>query len=304
MINYNIGYYLDKYDTLLPADEDITAIVNSLWYQYIKGKFDDEVWANFYDRELFDNRKFNNDNEQLNYDNIIKTIKIRLINKQRIYERMFNAFIADFNPLWNVDGVTGTIRESTHTGTDTDAHTGTENNTTSDSGTVTNTGKTDTTNTGKNSTTRTGNETNTPTGIEVNSESVTTYDSATHKDTVKNESSYTGRVDTHAYNNVKDEYYIDNANPLKQSYEIDGLNPLRETRNLSGSNNKTFNTQLQKTLNLKDNDLEMIIRQGNIGVTRSDELIQHALELFDSQLYDFVRYVTNDLISQVTYSIY
>ena len=153
MINYNIGYYLDKYDTLLPADEDITAIVNSLWYQYIKGKFDDEVWANFYDRELFDNRKFNNDNEQLNYDNIIKTIKIRLINKQRIYERMFNAFIADFNPLWNVDGVTGTIRESTHTGTDTDAHTGTENNTTSDSGTVTNTGKTDTTNTGKNSTT-------------------------------------------------------------------------------------------------------------------------------------------------------
>ena len=83
----NLGYYLDKYDTLLPEDTDVAAIANSLWYVYIKGKFNDEVWANFYDRELFDTKKFNLDNEDDIYSNIIKTIKIRLINRQRIYER-------------------------------------------------------------------------------------------------------------------------------------------------------------------------------------------------------------------------
>lgn len=320
----NVGYYLDTYDTLLPEDTDVASIADSLWYTYLKGKFDDEVWANFYDRELFDNRKFNNSDEQDNYDNIIKTIKIRLINRQRIYERMFNAFVADFNPLWNVDGVTGTIRESTHTGTDTDSKTGTENTSLSDKGTVINTGttettktgKADTTNTGKTDTTRSGNETNVPTGKEISENMVTTFDSNTFRDTKKTENSYDNRIDTHTYNNVKDEYKIDAQNPLKETYliddnnplkdkyKIDGTDPLKETRNLSGTNNTTFNTQLQKTLNLTDNDLEMVIRQGNIGVTRSDELLQHALELFDSSLYDWVRYVTNDLISQVTYSIY
>ena len=315
MVKYNIGYYLDEFDTLLPADEDVPAIVNSLWYQYIKTKFNDEVWANFYDRELFDNRKFNNDNDQLNYDNIIKTIKIRLINKQRIYDRMFNAFIADFNPLWNVDGVTGTIRESTHTGTDTDAHSGTDTQTGSGGHTNVRTGGVDYDYSGKETTDYKGTETTGYTGSETDTkggnvtveESHTTFDSATYNPTVKtvttpldtNTKSFTNRQDQKSFSNRADEKSFTNRK------DTETYKSVTDTYTMQNEQQQTlFNSSLTKTLNLKDNDLEMIIRQGNIGVTRSDELITHALELFDSQLYDFVRYVTNDLISQVTYSIY
>lgn len=324
----NIGHYLDKYDTLLPEDTDISAIADSLWYTYLKGKFNDEVWANFYDRELFDTRKFNLDDEDDIYDNIIKTIKIRLINRQRIYERMFNAFVADFNPLWNVDGVTGTIRESNHTGSITNTgktdttNTGQTDTTHTGESETTKTGKTDTTNTGQHSTTKSGNETSTPTGTEIDKNYNTTFDSSSYRDVSKTEKTFDTRQDTRTYNNVKDEYKVDAQNPLKESYVIDDENPLKDKYKIDAQNPlkdqykidplnplKTSykideQNPLKEQRNLTDNDLEMIIRQGNIGVTRSDELIMHALELFDSSLYDWVRYITNDLISQVTYSIY
>lgn len=311
----NIGYYLDTYDTLLPADSAVPGIVNELWYQYIKGKFDEEVWANFYDRELFDNRKFNHDNEQENYDNIVKTIKIRLINRQRIYERMFNAFVADFNPLWNVDGVTGTIRESTHTGTDTSSHTGTDTTTGTGGHTNVRTGSVDYDYTGKETTdykgtetdTKSGSETHTKGGTSTVEQSNTTFDSSTYNPVTKTVTTpldtdtlgFTNRQDTKTFTGRQDEKSFTNRKDSEK------YNSVTDTYTMQDESHETeYDSELQKTLNLLDKDLEMVIRQGNIGVTRSDELITHALELFDSQLYDFVRYVTNDLISQVTYSIY
>lgn len=311
----NIGYYLDTYDTLLPADSAVPGIANELWYQYIKGKFNDEVWANFYDRELFDNRKFNNDNEQLNYDNIVKTIKIRLINRQRIYERMFNAFVADFNPLWNVDGVTGTIRESTHTGTDTSSHTGTDTTTGTGGHTNVKTGSVDYDYTGKETTdykgtetdTKSGSETHTKGGTSTVEQSNTTFDSSTYNPVTKTVTTpldtdtlgFTNRQDTKTFTGRQDEKSFTNRKDSEK------YNSVTDTYTMQNEAQETeYDSELQKTLNLLDKDLEMVIRQGNIGVTRSDELITHALELFDSALYDFVRYVTNDLISQVTYSIY
>lgn len=323
MYNY-VGQYLDDYETLLPADSSVPDLANTLWYQYIKGKFNDKVWEDFYSRQIFNVMKFNNEDNDINYANIIKSIKIRLQTKARQYERMFNAFMSDYNPLWNVDGVTGTIRESKHTGTDTDAKTGTENTSLSDTGTITNTGKTTTKNEGKTTTqnegkssnTKSGNETNSPSGEEVLTKAVTTYDDDTFRNTERDTTSFTSRTDTHTYNSVKDTYEVDSQrplketyevdsqNPLKTTYEVDSQNPLEESRNLAGSNNTTFNTSLQKTLNLKDEDLEMVIRQGNIGITKSSELLQDTLSLYDNELMDFVHYVVNDCINQISYSIY
>lgn len=315
MNNSSIGYYLDKYETLLPSDTEVASIANSLWYQYIKGKFNDEVWANFYDRELFDNRKFNHDNDDDNYSNIIKTIKIRLINKQRVFERMFNAFTADFNPLWNVDGVTGTIRESTHTGTDTSAKSGSDTTSFSGGHYTERSGDIDYEYTGKDITEYKGSEKmdykgeekNTRGGDVTTTQSVTTYDDDTFnpatetltEPTDTDTKTFTNRYDEKGFTNRKDERGFENRKDTQT------FTNLKDDFNYNDEEHEQeYNSQLLKTLNLKDKDLEMIIRQGNIGVTRSDELITHALELFDSYLYDFVRYVTNDLISQVSYSIY
>ena len=312
-----LGYYIDEYDTLLPTDAALGDVASHPWYLYIKSKFDNTVWADMYDREVFNNHKFPCDNTDAAYDNIVKTIKIRMINKDRIYAQMYKSFIADFNPLWNVDGITGRITETTHTGTDTDVRSG--NDTLKDTGGHSTTrtgnetlGKSGTEKTdyiGKETTTMSGTETDTKSGTITESESNTTFDTngwqdthkkvttptdtnthgfANRKDEVEyanrhDDISFTNRLDTTTYNNVKDQF----------SYDV------------SGEEHKTtYNSTLAKTLNLSDKDLELIIRQGNIGVTRSDELIQHALELFDSYLYDFVKYVVMDCCDQVSYALW
>ena len=262
-----VGYYLDTYETLLPSDTSLGEVAEHLWFVYIKGKFNDMVWADFYDREVFNNHKFPSSDPESAYDNIIKTIKIRMINKDRIYDRMFNTFMADYNPLWNVDGVTGTIRETngTNTGTDTDAKSGKDTTLTEDNGTIT----------------KSGNEQIAEGGSDVVTGANTTFDSATFHDTNKSTSNY-GRTDTHTYNSVRD------------------------TRDLDGRNETTYASQNQRTLNLANyqKDLELIIRQGNIGTTKSSELLLDSLNLYNTDIMDFVKVVTNDCINQVAYMIY
>lgn len=188
--------------------------------------------------------------------------------------KMLDALRKNYNPIWNVDGVEGTIHQSTHTGTDTDKKTGTDTTSGSETGTVTNTGKS--------TNTRTGNETDTPTGKDINTGFNTTFDSSTFRDTQKTEASFENRIDTHTYNEVKD------------TFEVDSENPTTETRNLANGGSTQYNSQTQKTLNLKDEDLDMKIRQGNIGITSTQSLIRQQIDLTD--LDDIITYAIHDFV--------
>jgi len=188
--------------------------------------------------------------------------------------KMLDALRKNYNPIWNVDGVEGTIHQSTHTGTDTDKKTGTDTTSGSEKGTIKNTGKS--------TNTRTGNETNTPTGKDINTGFNTTYDSADFRDTQKTETSFDDRIDTHTYNQVKD------------TYEVDSENPTTETRNLTNGGSTKYDSQTQKTLDLKDEDLDMKIRQGNIGVTSTQSLIRQQIDLTD--LDDIITYAIHDFV--------
>ena len=188
--------------------------------------------------------------------------------------KMLDALRKSYNPIWNVDGVEGTIHQSTHTGTDTDKKTGTDTISGSETGTVTNTGKS--------TNTRTGNETDTPTGKDINTGFNTTFDSSTFRDTQKTEATFEQRVDTHTYNQVRD------------TFEVDSENPTTETRNLANGGSTQYNSQNQKTLNLKDEDLDMKIRQGNIGVTSTQSLIRQQIDL--TELDDIITYAIHDFV--------
>lgn len=188
--------------------------------------------------------------------------------------KMLDALRKNYNPIWNVDGVEGTIHQSTHTGTDTDKKTGTDTTSGSETGSITNTGKS--------TNTRTGNETDTPTGKDINTGFNTTFDSSTFRDTQKTEATFEQRVDTHTYNQVKD------------TFEVDAENPTTETRNLANGGSTQYNSQNQKTLNLKDEDLDMKIRQGNIGVTSTQSLIRQQIDLTD--LDDIITYAIHDFV--------
>lgn len=188
--------------------------------------------------------------------------------------KMLDTLRKSYNPIWNVDGVEGTIHQSTHTGTDTDKKTGTDTISGSETGTITNTGKS--------SSTRTGDETNTPTGKDINEAANTTFDSPTYRNSNKVETSFDNRIDTHTYNQVKD------------TFEIDSKNPTTETRNLANGGSTKYDSQNQKTLNLKDEDIEMNIRQGNIGVTSTQSLIRQQIDLTD--LDDIISYAIHDFV--------
>ena len=326
-----VGYYIDNYNTLLPADSAVPELVTELWYQYIKTRFDNTCWSDFYEREIFECRKFKSDDDSTNYANLVKTIKIRLQNKNRIYNRMFNAFMADYNPLWNVDGVTGRITESSHTGTDTDVHTGSDTvdmdgtETRAKTGTDTLTydgeerldyaGVERTDYSGSEETEYSGSETNTQGGSIQHEQSKTTFDSSTYNPTEKNVDTYqqktdtrdfTNRADTLSYDDRYDEKSFTDRRDTKSFYSRSDETEYNTSDELTHDTTQetTYDSTLTKTLNLKDTDLEMIIRQGNIGVTKSSELLLDTLKLYDDQLMDFVKYVVNDCINQISYSVY
>lgn len=207
-------------------------------------------------------------------DQLHKLYTTWLNDRRPAIERLVLALRKSYNPIWNVDGVTGTIHQATHTGTDTDTKTGTEKiHDTTGSGTVTNSGKS--------TNVRTGSESIAATGTDTNTAQVTTFDSDTYRDTEKT-SLLHGKTDTHTYNSVTD------------TYTVDPLDKLVTDNDFDGDHDTTFDTTLKKTLNLTDQDLEMQIRQGNIGVTSTQSLLRQQIDL--TELDDIISYAIHDFV--------
>ena len=178
--------------------------------------------------------------------------------KKEGIEKLYNTFRANYNPLWNVDGVEGHVEETTQGGNESNVHSG-HDDYTKGSGSVN---------------TRTGNETDTPSGSNTMTTSKTTFDDNSFKDTDKvvNQPGVTG---THTYNSVRDTY------------------------TQSGKDTTDYASTMTHNRNLLDKNIFMHIRQGNIGITSSQNLAtqQYNLTSLDS-LIDMVinDFVQNNLV--------
>lgn len=224
--------------------------------------FDDLIWLYYGDRTVFLNNKFNPEDSSVTRENIRKTFGVYLKSRCRQFDRLWEGFMADFNPLWNVDGVEGFIAKDTHTGTDTQTHRGKDTSLTEDNGTIT----------------KSGNESIASSGTDTSIDSNTTYNSNTFFDGDKNTLQH-GKTDTHNYNNVQD------------------------TRDLDGKNETTYNSDLTNTKNLTDEHVDLKIRQGNIGVTKSTDLIRDNQAMYQDELMDFYKYVVRCCVNQVSYAV-
>ena len=226
------------------------------------------------------------------------------------YQKIFEALTAEFNPLWNVDGIETLTYVKDNTGTQRNDNIST--NVTNINGTNTGTQQTRGTNTGSQSTSgsNTGNQTingsntgNTETFDttgNISTASATTFDANNELETNATNSANSGSVKR-----------VDNLADSTQ--RIDNLNH-SETRtdNLSHSDTRTDNlahTEKStssgsddnlRTDNLKEEYTEVKERHGNIGVTKSTELIEDAVLL--RLKYNFSEIVANDIVSFITYS--
>ena len=307
---YKIGEYLDEFETLTPT---IASLDNEDWWNAVKTQLNDLIWLYYYDRELIGGTRFQSDNDTNNYNNIMRTFEIYLKQNNRRFNRVFNAFVADFNPLWNVDGVTGTISESQKTGndelkktgTETGAKTGTDTNVKSGNETHAGSGSdTDTTQylskMGKN-----GYREVEQLGDEFTEKQNTPNDSVTWYDTEKETTRFNNRKEKESFTNYADEHTgKDIVTKQRGTTETDTYNNVTDELTHNTTDTTTFNTSDKTIYNTDDKFVEMVIRQGNIGVTRSDELITHAIELFNSVLYDFYKMVARELVNLVTYRVY
>lgn len=359
-MKHTIDYFLTINNTLTPSDASLGEIATSDWWVFLKPLFDDLLWMYYGDRVVFYNPRFPDDNDQKCINNIIRTFVINLKTKARNYDRLFDVYMQDYNPLWNVDGVTGVVTQDDHTGTDTRAKTG--DDTMKMSGTDTDTlsghdvvssdgsdvttlsGSDETTLSGsdtvsedvtKDDTTRNGNEVHAKSGYDsvekdgtiTDVKSVTTFDSQgnwlnSEKDVNTPDTTDTTRYnnsDTITYNNVKDAHTKESE--IETQYgkvdtidygKIDTTEYGREDTTTYGKvdtkvygrqDKTTYNSEDEETRDLHDKHLELQIRQGNIGVTSSQNLYNQELETWQNELNVFAKMVVKDCVNLVTYAI-
>lgn len=264
MLQHNLTYYLNNYDTLTPTDLQVgTEVAQSEWWSGLKSQLDDLIWLYYPQRTLFLNERFTPEDTDTTYSNIIRTFSIWLKSKKRLLDRIYVGYTSDFNPLWNVDGVEGFVSKDSHTGSYTDTHEGDDRLTYEDNG----------------NTTRSGNETDATTGTDTDTHKVTTFDDNVNFKNESQDSYLHGKTDTHTYNNVKDE------------------------KDYDGFKNQNYDSSMTRENDLLDEHVDMRIRQGNIGLTKSTDLLESNLNLYSNENFDFYKYVTRMLVNEVSYAV-
>ena len=327
-MNHNLEAFLDQYETLTPTDQMVGAAASKEWWTALKGQFDDLIWMYYPERTVFVNTRFDPEDPDKAYTNIRKTFGIWIKSKLPMLDMLWKIFNADFNPLWNVDGVTGTVSQDDHTGTDVDAKTGSDTLRQSGSDSLQLSGSdvqqasgTDTAQASgtdsseshitRDETTRTGSQAVVGSGTDVNSHGVFTFDDTTTSKPSSIDSTEYGKTETTNYNNVRDSHVSDGNNEVTYGREDQTTYGRRDqttygrkdTTTYGKQDQQTYGSTLTNTKNLTDKHIEMVIRQGNIGVTRSDELLAHALDLYHNDNFDFYKYVVRMCVNQVTYAV-
>lgn len=208
---------------------------------------------------------------------------LMFITNQDRYAHLYKLFNMDYNPIWNVDGVTTTERSGTEgrDASNTFTDTTTYNNTQAKTGTEGIAISESETHTGTDTTTYNTTEGHTET------DSKTTYDSATFYDTDKKVSSDT-----------------------KTGTEALGYN---STVAKTGGDTTTYNTSDTHTgsdtlghQGISSEDIERaesetVTRQGNQGVTTTQSM---ALEEIDYSNYiKLIEIIALDIVREITYSV-
>lgn len=278
MKDHNLGFYLDRNSTLTPEADALRDVQTSAWWKAVEPFFDDIIWQYFSEREVFCTDKFDPRDPDETTKNILRAFAINLKTREYTYSKLYETTILEYNPLYNVDAYEQENRTLDQTGTAENKKTGKDTNT--------KTGSEKDTKTGREANTRTGSELDSPSGQNVTTKAATTFDSSTMYDTekstdvpgvinshqynqVKDETSFTNREDTHSYNNVKDE--------------------------------TNYNSADLETRDLKDTEEIIKRRFGNIGITKSTELIADQRRVVE---FDFCKRVVKDCVNCVSYALY
>lgn len=304
----------DEWFTLFYGSiNDINTFARLFLRKYRNYKMNFYPYVNY--KYLIGNREYNYTDDFSNwwkemYNNMAFDIVDLINNNRRKYERYYNVITKEYEPLWNVDGTE--TRTLSHEGenADTIQRSSTSNgsisttftdflktNTKSLSDTLEKAGIETDTRTLDTVLTYAGMEENILSGDEKHDNYVTTFNSDTHYDSSGEKISFDNRKDTKQFTNRTDSNT--GTDTLDKTFDnrID-THTLSETDTESQTGSKT-DTQTNSSLGTDTSsgsnsyeDTENTTRQGNIGVTSSQNLFNQELELvsklviYDSMAYD------------------
>ena len=309
-MKHDIEYFLDENVTLCPDDSVLGAVASSDWWLYLKPLWDESLWLYFGNRMVFVNERFPLDDDEKTYRNIMRSFIINLKNKARNYDRLYNVYMQDYNPLWNVDGVTGIITQDDHTGSATRSKTGDDTVKLSGSDTNSNTGTTTDTESGSDTREvvtgddlrKTGTEATAKTGTDTTTRKVATFDSGGNFGNESQDTLGYNSTDTTTFNTT-DSRDVDSVDTMEYG-KVDTIVSSSSGSTTYGRQDKTtYNTEDEETRNLHDKHVELNIRQGNIGVTMSQQLYNAELELWRNNMNVFVMQVLRDCVNLVSYAV-
>lgn len=226
-----------------------------------------------------------------------------IINKRK-YQRMKNVMIMEYNPLWNVDGTTNTERTSNSENNETS-----ENNT-QKSGEVENSRTSheefnrktnDTDNRGiVNSSSNTNTHTSTEKNVSLNLDGA--FNPQGDNDTLSNGNiNLTNNLNSLVTNNAKvdgvqsgniidaseqSEESTDTYTHQSQSLKADNYTDNNDSFTGESSDTITENGTVSRTDETTEN--ETVTRQGNIGVTSSQQLFKEEIEVAKINLYQVI----------------
>ena len=291
MKRYKLYYWIENYNSILPAslpDEDYITAIRPLIDEFLK--------LNYGNRDmLYDYYEYLDGATDATILAWIKQ-KIYLLfqAKNESYKRIYQGLTEEYNPLWNVDGT----ETETHSGTDTDRHTGTDTETHSGSDSVDNTGTDRTTETHSGTDTRTtsndGTDTNTETnsGTDATNNNVATFD------------------DPNVRLNTSSQTLNGKQTVNTLDHDTTTTDALQHGESVAGSITHGLSTETEyghviarqngHIISHENGHKIVTERHGNIGVTKSTELLRDHLELW--QGLSFLDIVAKDIVQCICYS--
>lgn len=282
---------------IIPSDN---AYASEDWYIYVVPILSKFLFRNYGKREVivdsdlfFDNIDKVKDGtfiEDALVDDVKDSIDTLFLSNNLNYQKIYESVTAEFNPLWNVDGTESLTYTKENDGiqrnvnvksgsiSDNTSYTGTKQNTNVKSGSV------------DDDVSYLGSESNVRTGSVVNSN--TTFESATFNDATKETNDNV--TDTHSFNSRSDNHSTTFNNVTDTNTE--------SFTNRADNRTETYNNvqdSATRTDDLLETYRETKERHGNIGVTKSTELIADAIEL--RLKYNFVEIVAKDIINMICF---
>lgn len=243
-----------------------------------------------------------NDDYSDTFNNLKQFINVHMKTNAYKYYKIVESTKLEYNPIWNVDGTETT--DTTRTPNITHGKTGTDTTTTETKNNQTITADKETKNNQSitNNTTIKNNQsqtvTETPNTAKENNKGVTSYDSATFNDSEKTVEKLTGNTKT-----VTD--YSGTADTENTTTSYSG-NADKETTTTTYSGNAdtvttNYTAGVTETETGTDTTNTTVTRQGNIGVTSTQNLIKQEREIANLNIiYDYI----NDLSRFIFLNIY